>query len=109
MGISSAKQNETVIDEKTFVSKVIFYLWNDVFKDNDNTIFKVTETNGEPSFDDFYMENEIGEIVTNSSSVKKFLINVVEDKNVVITDLQSESESQEIRPSEQEASATPED
>ena len=55
------------------------------------------------------MENEIGEIVTNSSSVKKFLINVVEDKNVVITDLQSESESQEIRPSEQEASATPED
>ena len=104
-----AKKNETVIDEKTFVSKVIFYLWNDVFKDNDNTIFKVTETNGEPSFDDFYMENEIGEIVTNSSSVKKFLINVVEDKNVVITDLQSESESQEIRPSEQEASATPED
>lgn len=104
-----AKKDETIIDEKTFVSKVIFYLWNDVFKDNDNSIFKVTETNGEPSFDDFYMENEVGEIVTDSSSVKKFLINVVGDKNVVITNLQSVGENQDIRPSEQESSTTSED
>ena len=100
-----AKKNETVIDEKTFVSKVIFYLWNDVFKDNDNTIFKVTETNGEPSFDDFYMENN-GEIVPNSSAVKQFLINVVGDANVSALQPQNGESEQNTQPVEQE-SATP--
>lgn len=78
------KNNETFIDEKIFVSKVIFYLWNDVFKDNDNTIFNVTELSGDPSFEDFYMTNERGETVPNSSCVKKFLINVVGEDNVSI-------------------------
>ncbi|WP_323668490.1 McrB family protein [Aliarcobacter butzleri] len=36
----NAKNTGNIIDEKTFVNKVIFYLWNDVFKDEDLTIFK---------------------------------------------------------------------
>lgn len=88
-----AKNNTTRIDEKIFVSKVIFYLWNDVFKDNDNTIFKVSESSGEPSFDDFYEEIN-GEIVPNSSAVKKFLINVVGVENVYT--IQSQIEETEL-------------
>lgn len=100
-----AKNNTTCIDEKLFVSKVIFYLWNDVFKDNDNSIFKVTESSGEPSFDDFYQEKN-GEIVPNSSAVKRFLINVVGDANVSALQPQNGESEQNTQPVEQE-SATP--
>ena len=100
-----AKNNTTCIDEKLFVSKVIFYLWNDVFKDNDNSIFKVTESSGEPSFDDFYQEKN-GEIVPNSSAVKQFLINVVGDANVSALQPQKDESEQNTQPVEQE-SATP--
>lgn len=101
-----AKNNTTCIDEKLFVSKVIFYLWNDVFKDNDNSIFKVTESSGEPSFDDFYIE-ENGEIVPNSSAVKQFLINVVGDANVSALQPQNDESDQNTQPVEQESATQP--
>jgi len=101
-----AKNNTTSIDEKLFVSKVIFYLWNDVFKDNDNSIFKVTESSGEPSFDDFYKEKN-GEIVPNSSAVKQFIINVVGDANVSASQPQNDESEQNTQPVEQESATQP--
>lgn len=101
-----AKNNTIYIDEKLFVSKVIFYLWNDVFKDNDNSIFKVTESSGEPSFDDFYIEKN-GEIVPNSSAVKQFLINVVGDANVLALQPQNDESDQNTQPVEQESATQP--
>ena len=103
LGYYFCKAKDGTIDEKLFVSKVIFYLWNDVFKDNDNTIFKVTESSDEPSFDDFYMENEDGEIVTNPSAVKQFLANVVEEKNVTTDQSQTDEAEQSAQPVEQDS------
>jgi hypothetical protein len=39
----NAEHTNNMILEKTFVNKVIFYLWNDVFKDEEKTIFKSTD------------------------------------------------------------------
>lgn len=38
-----AQNSDKVISESKFVNKVIFYLWNDVFKDEENSIFKSPE------------------------------------------------------------------
>ena len=40
----NAEHTDNVILEKTFLNKVVFYLWNDVFKDEEKTIFKLNET-----------------------------------------------------------------
>ncbi|MGL2963439.1 McrB family protein [Flavobacterium sp. RSB2_4_14] len=40
--------NNKTISLKPFINKVIFYLWNDVFKDEDNEVFEET------SYEDFY-------------------------------------------------------
>ena len=82
--------NNNVISKETFVSKVLFYLWNDVFKDygfDDASLFqyKVTEDGKETkdlTFPDFYEED--GENV-NEQRVKEFIENVMnwkkDDKN----------------------------
>ena len=73
-----------VIDEETFVSKVIFYLWNDVFKDygfEDASLFRYIakdedgkETEKDLTFPDFYDED--GEKV-NTDRLTDFLKKVM--------------------------------
>ena len=80
-----------VIDEETFVSKVIFYLWNDVFKDygfEDASLFRYTtkDEDGKEmekylSFPDFY--DEEGEKVNTerlTDFVKKVMSWRADDK-----------------------------
>ena len=65
--------NEGVISAETFVGKVIFYLWNDVFKDYDfsDTIFD--DGKGDKlSFDKFYMANSN----VNEEKIRMFLENI---------------------------------
>lgn len=67
------KKGEIYIGEEAFVGKVMFYLWNDVFKDNDTSIFKVDDSPEEASYDVFYTEDESGNSVANTETVKKFI------------------------------------
>lgn len=55
LGYFFCKAQDGVISAKTFVGKVIFYLWNDVFKDYEfgDTIFN-DEDGSKLSFDKFY-------------------------------------------------------
>ena len=68
-------QNEgEPIGVERFVSKVLFYLWNDVFKDGNTTDFNVSDnSNKQPSFDVFYNDDN----TINIENVRKFLVNIV--------------------------------
>ena len=72
-------KDSDVIKENTFVGKVLFYLWNDVFKDGDVSLFKVSDDeNAEICFDAFYSnDNNV-----NFKAIKKFLVGVVGEENI---------------------------
>lgn len=73
------KDSDTITEEK-FVGKVLFYLWNDVFKDGDISLFKVSdEPEAEICFDAFYgRDNKV-----NVEAVRKFLVGVVGEENIL--------------------------
>lgn len=76
LGYFFCKAQDGVISAKTFVGKVIFYLWNDVFKDYEfgDTIFN-DEDGSKLSFDKFYTsEGTKSEIV--EEKVELFLKNL---------------------------------
>ena len=75
LGFYFCKAENGVISAERFVSKVLFYIWNDVFKDYgfEKDIFNDTE--GKLSFGKFYHEN--GEI--REDNVELFLKNLVVD------------------------------
>ncbi len=70
LGYFFAKAKDGRITADTFVGKVIFYLWNDVFKDNESTHKAFKDCNGEMlAFHKFFHED--GSVNTNV--VIKFL------------------------------------
>lgn len=77
-----SKDSDTITEEM-FVGKVLFYLWNDVFKDGDITLFKVNDDpEGEICFDAFYTnDNKV-----NVEAIRKFLVNVVGVENLMTKD-----------------------
>lgn len=76
LGFFFCKAKNNIISAETFVCKVIFYLWNDVFKDFgfEDKIFEDKEDSVNPklSFDKFYMAN--GKV--NEQKIKMFLKNL---------------------------------
>lgn len=77
LGFFFCKAVNGKISAETFVGKVIFYLWNDVFKDFgfDNTIFN-DEDGGTLSFDKFYTTDDKGKVIVRKDKVEKFLENL---------------------------------
>ena len=76
LGFFFCKAVDGKISADTFVGKVIFYLWNDVFKDFgfDNAIFN-DEDGSTLSFDKFYA-TENGKVIVCKDKVDKFLKNL---------------------------------
>ena len=76
LGYFFCKANDGVISADKFVSKVIFYLWNDVFKDSEFEGETFKDENGEKlSFDKFYsVENN--QVKVNGTKIVKFLSNL---------------------------------
>ena len=70
--------NGNTISEDKFVGKVLFYLWNDVFKDGDTSLFKVGEYTEEATFEAFYNDDN----TVNIEAIRKFFVAVVGDNNI---------------------------
>ena len=72
---NDADEFDTVISAETFVGKVVFYLWQDVFKDYGfkSNIFK-RENGKKISFHDFYPENMVIDKDTNPEGIDLLLV-----------------------------------
>lgn len=95
LGYFFCKPFEGCISAETFVGKVVFYLWNDVFKDYgfDNTIFNDDE-GGTLSFDKFYTTNHNGKVVVCEDKVVKFLENLGVEEVIIEIDYEREEEEE---------------
>lgn len=76
-------KDSSEISEEKFVGKVLFYLWNDVFKDGDISLFKVSdEPEAEICFDAFYgSDNKV-----NIEAIRTFLVGIVGEENIKTND-----------------------
>lgn len=94
LGFFFCKPQDGCISSETFVGKVIFYLWNDVFKDFgfEGPIFKDVD-GSELSFNKFYKSDDKGMAVVQKDKVELFLNNLGVD--VVKDNLDSTEEREE--------------
>ena len=78
LGYFFCKAQDNIISVEKFVGKVIFYLWNDVFKDYgfDATAFTDTDEGGKLTFDKFYVSDEYRRNHINERKVEIFLTNL---------------------------------
>ena len=92
LGFFFCKPIDSVISAETFVGKVIFYLWNDVFKNFglDDTIFK--DSDGSTlEFDKFYTSDANGDTIVRADKVERFLENLkVKIAGEIITEVEDE-------------------
>lgn len=77
LGFFFCKATDGVISAEKFVGKVIFYLWNDVFKNNgfEGPIFKDIDGT-ELSFAKFYKSDMKGNAIVQKDKVELFLTNL---------------------------------
>lgn len=74
-----SNEDKDFISEDRFVGKVLFYLWNDVFKDGETKYFKVTDDpEDEPTFEAFYNDD----CTPCVAAIRKFIVGIVGEENV---------------------------
>ena len=86
LGFFFCKATDGVISAEKFVGKVIFYLWNDVFKNNgfEGPIFKDVDGT-ELSFAKFYKSDMKGNAIVQKDKVELFLTNLGVEEYKVFT------------------------
>ena len=92
LGFFFCKSIDGVISTETFVGKVIFYLWNDVFKNIgfDDPIFK-DEDGSTLEFDKFYTTDIYGNTIVRTDKVERFLENLkVKVAGEIISEIEDE-------------------
>lgn len=103
LGYFFCKAQNGVISAKTFIGKVIFYLWNDVFKDYEfgDAIFN-DEDGSKLSFDKFYTSEGIkSEIVEEKVAI--FLKNLgIEPMTISVSLIDENEEDIEIEENDEE-------
>ena len=87
---------DKIIDEKMFINKALFYLWNDVFKDEDESLFNVDGRT--VTYEDFFTEYN-----TNSELIVKII-----DENLQLENKTIVNNASEIVELDSEESSTPE-
>ena len=75
---------DKIIDEKMFINKALFYLWNDVFKDEDESLFNVGGRT--VTYEDFFIDNG-----TNTELIVKIIDEHLQLENKTVTDSSSET------------------
>lgn len=74
-----SNEDKDFISEERFVGKVLFYLWNDVFKDGETKYFKVSDDpEDEPTFEAFYNDD----CTPCVAAIRKFIVGIVGEENV---------------------------
>lgn len=93
LGYFFCKAQDGIVSAETFVSKVVFYLWNDVFKDQAfaSDIFKDGED--ELTFNSFFDVNANGKAVIKEEKVEIMLKNLKMDP-MPMTDEPTEAEKE---------------
>ena len=94
LGYYFCKAKDDVIDAKMFVGKVIFYLWNDVFKDYEFEGDAFNDVEGKLTFDKFYKT-----IDGTTSVVEEKVVRFMENLNVNPIDDQEEDEDGNMKSS----------
>ena len=94
LGYYFCKAKDGVIDAKMFVGKVIFYLWNDVFKDYEFEGDAFNDVEGKLTFDKFYKT-----IDGTTSVVEEKVVRFMENLNVNPIDDQEEDEDGNMKSS----------
>ena len=100
LGYFFCKSYNGIIDAETFVGKVIFYLWTDVFKDQDTASFFL-DGEDELSFSKFYSTDATGKTVVKEDKVEVFL------KNLGLEPLTEEEKIEEVEDDDEEGENVP--
>jgi hypothetical protein len=101
LGFFFCKATDGVISAEKFVGKVIFYLWNDVFKNNgfEGPIFKDVDGT-ELSFAKFYKSDMKGNAIVQKDKVELFLSNLgveeFKDGNMPSEELEEDEDGNQV-------------